>query len=95
MAGISIRIAVAFICVSATIAGSPVKADPFVQNMSNSGVQGPSSTLEALPPTIDYSITVTNPKSCRLRGVGLRLVTGLFSSLTFEGRFGIPEGGNV
>ena len=95
MAGISIRIAVAFICVSATIAGSPVKADPFVQNMSNSGVQGPSSTLEALPPTIDYSITVTNPNLVDFVVLDFALVTGLFSSLTFEGRFGIPEGGNV
>lgn len=45
----------------ATLAGGPAKADPFLLNMANSGVQGPTTLLGALPPTVTYSITVTNP----------------------------------
>jgi hypothetical protein len=81
MAGMtSIRMAVPLVWVAAMLAGSPVKADVFVQNMANSGVQGPSSTLEALPPTVDYSITVKNPNLVDSVVLDFALVTTLYVS---------------
>jgi hypothetical protein len=57
----SIRLTATMISAVAALAGGPAKADPFLVNMTNSGVQGPTTLLEATPPTVTYSITVTNP----------------------------------
>jgi PEP-CTERM motif len=81
MAGMtSIRMAVPLVWVAAMLAGSPVKADLFILNMANSGVKGPASTLEALPPTVDYSITVKNPNLVDSVVLDFALVTTLYVS---------------
>jgi hypothetical protein len=78
MAGMtSIRMVVPLVWVAAMLAGSPVKADLFILNMANSGVKGPASTLEALPPTVEYTITVTNPNLVDSVVLDFALVTTL------------------
>jgi len=48
------------ICALAALAGSPARADPFVQNMPHSPIRGPARLLEGMQPAI-YTITVRNP----------------------------------
>lgn len=78
MAGmISIRMAIPVICVGAMLAGSPALAStPFdPTSMKNSGVKGDPSLLEAVPPTVEYMITVTNPNRDKSVVLDFALVT--------------------